>query len=94
MDIQFNTGRLYTVEGQVIRALYDAEAEVIHFADFSRACNGTIQVPSNTTFRTPGGLAQFVMSRYDRGEYWNSTESWAILMTQGRQPTEIHQFTI
>lgn len=94
MDIQFNTGRLYTAEGQVIRAVFNQEAEVIHFADFSRACNGTIQAPSHTTFRTPGGLAQFVMSHYDRGEYWNSTESWALLMVQGRQDAEIHQFTI
>lgn len=94
MDIHFNTGRLYTKEGQVIRAVWDKDKEVVHFADFSRAINGTIQAPERAiTFRTPGGLAAWVMERYDRGEYWNGTESWAILMIQGRDPeAKVHDF--
>lgn len=88
MDIQFNTGRLYTHEGQIIRAIWNEDAETIHFADFSRACHGTISVPERAiTFRTPGGMAAYVMERYDRGDYQRTLESTELLMFTGRKET-------
>ncbi|MBX4911328.1 hypothetical protein HJA82_28880 [Rhizobium bangladeshense] len=94
MDIHFNTGRRYTTEGQVIRAVWDKENEVIHFADLSRAVNGSIEAPEwEITFTTPGGLARFVMERYDRHVYKNSLPSFELLMMKGRDPNAtIHQF--
>jgi hypothetical protein len=95
MDIYFNTGRLYTTQGQIIRAVWEPDAEVIHFADFSRACNGTIDAPTHQTFKTPGGLAAYVMERYDRHAYRSSTESWELLMMKGRDAdAKVHQFTL
>ncbi|AGC36187.1 hypothetical protein B7L88_gp101 [Rhizobium phage RHEph10] len=96
MDIHFNTGRLYTKEGQVIRAVWDKENEVIHFADTSRAVNGSIEAPEwDISFTTPGGLARYVMERYDRHAYKSSAPSWELLMIKGRDPeAQVHQFTL
>ncbi len=96
MDIHFNTGRLYTKDGQIIRAVWDAEKEVVHFADFSRAINGSIEAPTYAAgFTRPGSLAMFVMERYDRGAYKNTPESWELLMVTGRdQSAKVEEFTI
>jgi hypothetical protein len=95
MDIYFNTARLYTKNGQIIRAKFDAEAELIHFADFSRAVHGTFQAPTHTIFRTPGGLAQLVMNYYDRGDYIRSAESTDMLMVEGRDMNAtVHEFQL
>lgn len=96
MDIIFNTGRLYTKEGQVIRAIWDKDAEVIHFADFSRGCNGTIVAPTwAVDFRTPGGLAYHVVNAYDRRDYNNTPESWELLMVKGRdEDAKVHQLQL
>jgi hypothetical protein len=94
MDVHFNTGRLYTAAGQVIRAVWDKENEVIHFADFSRACNGSIDAPEwMINFTTPGGLARFVMEHYDRHAYKSTPQSWELLMVKGRDSqAQVHHF--
>lgn len=88
MQVHFNTGRLYTAQGQIILASWEPENEVIHFADFSRACHGTIACPTFAAhFTRPGPLAEFVMNRYDRGEYKTTESSWALLMMAENRPT-------
>lgn len=97
MDIVFNTGRLYTANGQIVRALWDQENEVVHFADFSRGCNGSIDAPTwEISFKTPGGLAKWVMERYDRGLHKNTPESWELLMRKRLDPAfaQVHEFQL
>jgi hypothetical protein len=75
MKITFNTGRLYTKAGQIITAEWDADREQIHFNDHSRMITGTVEAPSwDTFFTTPGGLAAYLMARYDRLEYQMTPE--------------------
>jgi hypothetical protein len=70
MDVQFNTDRSYTSEGQVVRAQLIADEEKIIFADYSRGITGAIVCPTwDQGFRTPSGLATYTMKAYDRGEY-------------------------
>lgn len=64
-DITFNTGRLYTKEGQVIRAV--ETGDTIQFADFSRMIYG--EIPSSGTFEGPDDFIQYVMRAYDYGHY-------------------------
>lgn len=96
MDIHFNTGRLYTSQGQIMRAMWEQDSEVIHFADFSRACHGTIPCPTYAAeFTRPGSLARFVMEHYDRGGYVSTKRSWELLMMTGRDETAtVHQFQL
>lgn len=96
MDIHFNTGRLYTKEGQIIRAIWDKENEVIHFADFSRLCHGSIAAPTwSIDFTTPGGFAYHVINCYDRRAYKATLESAQLLMGTGRDMNaKVHQFRI
>lgn len=68
MKITFNTGRLYTRRGQIIVAEFNEAEEFIVFNDRSRGISGRIETPV-TSFRTAGGLASYVMERYDRHEY-------------------------
>ena len=96
MDIHFNTGRSYTADGQIIRAIWDEDAETIHFADFSRACHGTIAAPTwAMSFHTPGGLALHVMEAYDRGNYKTTTESNDLLMRTGQDTSaKLHTLSL
>ena len=66
-DITFNTGRLYAKEGQVIRAVFDDQACVVRFNDFSRMVSGEFpyQRHNNSHF----DLARAVMVAYDHGIY-------------------------
>jgi hypothetical protein len=88
MKITFNTGRLYTKEGQVVSAQFDECEEKIWFNDHSRGVWGCIDAP-NKAFRTPGGLADYVMARYDRHEY-------KMDMTSGyvQREAEVHHFRL
>lgn len=96
MDIHFNTGRLYTKQGQIIRAVWDKDNEVIHFADFSRACHGSIVAPSwSVDFKSPGDLAYHVVNCYNRREYKTTAESTTLLMNTGRdENATVHQFKL
>jgi hypothetical protein len=65
--IQFNTGRLYTQEGQVIVATNDGTT--IQFHDTSRMVAGWIECNEFTRDLTSTELAKHVMHCYDRGMY-------------------------
>jgi len=67
MDIQFNTSRLYTKEGQIIRAVTQEDGSII-FHDFSRMGSGRIARPQ----REPDSdyqCASLVVTAYDLGLY-------------------------
>jgi hypothetical protein len=88
MKLTFNTKRLYTAEGQVITAIHDPEANKVHFADWSRMCNGTIEGPLLNRFNTQREFAEYVMRKYDRGQYQNTREAYELLMQNKRPDTE------
>ncbi len=96
MDIQFNTNRPYTILGQFIRAVWDEDREVIHFADTSRAVHGTIIVPTHLIhFTRPGPLARYVMEHYDRMNYQRTMESADLLLMKGlTKELPIHEFQL
>lgn len=73
MDITFNTKRLYTEEGQVIRATTQPDGSV-KFHDFSRMVGGTIKAPDPrlaflTEDETPHAFMTRVMQCYDQGRF-------------------------
>ena len=67
MQITWNTGRLYTDEGQIITA--ELCADCILFADHSRGIVGRIELPQLLRIELPSQLARHVMDRYDHGRY-------------------------
>lgn len=87
-----NTGRLYTVQGQIITALWDRGAQLVHFRDHSRMINGTIKGP-DVEWRSniPEMIARYVMILYDRYDYEMTVESLAL----ERDPDAmIHEFRL
>ena len=71
MQITFNTSRLYTAEGQIITARYDADEEMVYFCDHSRMIyDQMFPLASTACFpMTPSFLATAVMKAYDHHEY-------------------------
>ena len=71
MQITFNTGRLYTKEGQIITARYDAEEEKVYFCDHSRMIyDQMFDLASTACFpMTPSYLASAVMKAYDHSRH-------------------------
>ena len=71
MQITFNTGRLYTAEGQIITARYDAQDEKIYFTDHSRMIADQMIDHPDDHWRpmTELRLAETVMKAYDHGRY-------------------------
>lgn len=74
LDLTFNTSRLYTAEGQVIRATFDPETGEVLFDDFSRMISGRYNVTDLAFCRAwwPDHidlLAKSVMRHYDEGTY-------------------------
>lgn len=72
-DLTFNTMRLYTQEGQVIRAVFDDQACVVRFNDFSRMVSG--EFPYNRHNNSDFDLARAVMVAYDHGIYTYTREA-------------------
>jgi hypothetical protein len=66
MKVFFNTGRLYTKEGQVISAEWDGKGNIL-FCDHSRGIGGTITT-SNYNW-DEYHLAKAIMAAYDHGLY-------------------------
>ena len=78
MQVQWNTGRQYTSEGQRITARVMPDGSIL-FADYSRGVDGLIAKPpveidSEQTLRT------IVMRAYDSHNYRSSQGSWMLLM--------------
>lgn len=71
--ICFNTGRLYTKEGQVITAQFDPENNTVVFNDHSRMVCGKFSVTSFAAERIVGSpdyeFPRIVMRRYDSGDF-------------------------
>jgi hypothetical protein len=67
--IEFNTGRKYTAEGQVVRATLHDDG-VITFMDHSRMIDGEFKNLGNTEFGP-----RMVMDMYDAGTYRSSKRS-------------------
>lgn len=72
-DLTFNTGRLYTKEGQVIRAVFDESAGVVRFSDFSRMVDG--EFPYQRYNNSDFDIARAVMVAYDHGIYTRTREA-------------------
>ena len=79
MEIKFNTGRLYTREGQVIRAIQVDDGTIL-FADDSRQIDGRLAAPKFSDVTTFEGLRDYVMLRYDHNEYTRDQTTWSYLM--------------
>jgi hypothetical protein len=81
MKIYFNTGRLYTAEGQVITAEWDGK-DSITFRDHSRGIGGTITT-SNYNWDYYH-LAKAVMAAYDHGLYLYPTKAISMVRPDGK----------
>ena len=73
MKTQWNTGALYTDEGQIIVA--ELLADRIIFRDFSRMIWGAINLPKYMTIRTPYALREYVDSAYLHNRYRYDAEA-------------------
>ncbi len=96
MQITFNTGRLYTREGQIITARYDEEEGKTYFTDHSRMIhNQVIEGPMNLPDVEPGYqprfLATFVMEAYDNSRF--TYAPWEKKVVQD-ETAEVHKFRL
>jgi hypothetical protein len=67
MTYEWNTGRLYTEKGQIIKATLDGD--IVTFTDYSRMIDGSFRVYNPRTIQAPYQLQEVVMFFYDRGFY-------------------------
>lgn len=67
--IEFNTGRKYTAEGQVIKATLHDDG-IVTFFDHSRMIDGQYTLDEFETFREAN-----VLKHYDAGTYTSSKRS-------------------
>lgn len=76
---EWNTGRLYSANGQPIIA--EVTPDGVHFYDRARGIYGTIALPAYSTLSDTHSVRSHVMRAYDRNEYtsgpgafdfWNS----------------------
>jgi hypothetical protein len=70
---EWNTGRLYTAEGQ--RIVAEVTATGVHFYDMSRGVGGTVALPTYSTLSDTYSVRQHVMSAYDHNHYSSTEES-------------------
>jgi hypothetical protein len=70
---EWNTGRLYTAEGQ--RIVAEVTASGVHFYDMSRGVGGTVALPSYSTLSDTYSVRQHVMNAYDHNRYSSTEES-------------------
>jgi hypothetical protein len=77
-SIEFNTGRKYTAEGQVIKATLHKDG-VVTFFDHARKIDGEFGpiTPAQELTRN------LVMAMYDNGTYKGSKRSWEDGMMRG-----------
>lgn len=73
MRITFNTGRLYSADGQLISAYYDTDKCEMYFTDHSRLIWGQFTYSAGTRYsawmNSPRLMAKVVMDHYDAGKY-------------------------
>jgi hypothetical protein len=71
--VQFNTGRPYAADGQIIAAVL--QGNVVTFCDHSRLISGRFELLPITRLSMPEHLARIVMAHYDAGTYTNTSLS-------------------
>jgi len=79
MEIQFNTGRHYTEQGQLIRAKVLDDGSVL-FADDSRKVSGHILGIVRNAKYTEASLQSTVMHHYDHNNYKFDSAAWSYLV--------------
>jgi hypothetical protein len=89
MEFKFNTGRLYTTQGQFIRAKVDTDGSII-FADDSRAIDGRVAASKLVDLSSAREIEFYVMAAYDRNEYTRDEATFAYLMRPA-QPDAANQ---
>ena len=78
MRFTFNTGRLYTNEGQVITVDWDPASCVVLFNDHSRMISGETELSLGFRYQGANGprnLIRALMAKYDAGQYLYSTSA-------------------
>ena len=70
----WNTGRLYSAEGQIIRAKVQSDGSIL-FADISRSIDGRIAKPT-VPVTQEGMLQRLVDSKYLHNDYKSDADSW------------------
>ena len=75
--IEFNTGRMYTVEGQIIKATLHDDG-VVTFMDHGRGIDGQFTLGKHCSFNQVE-----VMHWYDNGVARSTKRSWADGMQRG-----------
>jgi len=70
---EWNTGRLYTAEGQ--RIVAEVTASGVHFYDMSRGVGGTVALPKYSTLSDTHAVRRHVMDAYDHNRYASTEES-------------------
>lgn len=93
MQITFNTGRLYTREGQIITARYDEADEMVYFTDHSRMIRNQCFPLASTACRpmTPSFLATQLMREYDHGRF--TYAPWEKKVERDEE-ARVHQFRL
>lgn len=71
---EWNTGRLYTAEGQ--RIVAEVTPSGVNFCDMSRGIYGTVTLPAYSTLSDTASVRSHVMGRYDRNEYKGGEEAY------------------
>lgn len=74
---KWNTGRLYTSEGQRITAEVEYPTGLVHFMDHDREIGGVIQevIPGRWTFMSSSLRIEWIMRHYDEGKYGFSSSA-------------------
>jgi hypothetical protein len=72
MRIEWNTGRLYTAEGQ--RIVAEVLSDCIVFYDTARGFGGTVSLPWGAIMDDVAALQRHVMRCYDRNDYKSTPE--------------------
>lgn len=72
VTFQFQTGRLYTAQGQIIVATM--RGDVVTFRDMSRGIFGRIELVARE-YGDPRAIARSVLAYYDGGAYQNISMS-------------------
>jgi hypothetical protein len=75
--IEFNTGRKYSAQGQIIKATLHDDG-VVTFFDHSRGVDGEFKLGKHCSFNQAE-----VMQWYDSGTAGSSSRSWADGMQRG-----------
>lgn len=79
MKTEWNTGRLYTSEGQ--RIVAEVLADCIVFYDTARGFGGTISLPWGSIIGDETALQRHVMRCYDRNDYKSTPADRAFFLS-------------